>query len=50
MKFLNDYRQQNASYLNRRLIQLIIFITTLLLFALSAGAPVDNVICSGCIA
>lgn len=48
MKFLAQNWKTNTSRINRRTIQLIILLITLLLFVLAAGAPVDDLVGCGC--
>jgi len=46
MKFLAQNWLTNTSRINRRMIQLVILLITLLLFVLGAGAPMDDL--AGC--
>lgn len=48
MKFLAQDWSNNSSRISRRTVQLVILIITMLLFALGAGAPVDNLFGCGC--
>ena len=48
MKFLAHNWLTNTSRINRRTIQLIVLLITLLLFVLGAGAPMDDLVGCSC--
>lgn len=48
MKFLAENWLAKSNRINRRAIQFIILVVTLLLFVLGAGAPMDDLFGCGC--